>query len=227
MPSKMGHKIICISIGNSQNNVLNKIIEKQTMTSEVNSKENNNDNSQVSLSLNKVYFTAMPILAFYSNQWLFICYKLIYISYANDWLYIFIHSTAVAEFISKLYLIIFSLVLCLIAKWSVQTKQDLAWVLTDSITITVWNYRTRRYQLIKFSQHKITSKNISKPSTHIESIENNESIKRTKCFLTSFHELSAPNCSFGTKNMVCFIEKRMDGSFLINLRNDKKWISFW
>ena len=56
-------------------------------------------------------------------------------------------------------------------------------------------------------------KNISKPSTHIESIENNESIKRTKCFLTLFHELSAPNCSFGTKNMVCFIEKRMDGSF--------------
>ena len=103
----------------------------------------------------------------------------------------------------------------------------MAWVLTDLITITVWNYRTRRYQLIKFSQHKITSKNISKPSTHIESIENNESIKRTKCFLTSFHELSAPNCSFGTKNMVCFIEKRMDGSFLINLRNDKKWISFW
>ena len=138
-----------------------------------------------------------------------------------------IHSTTIAEFISKLYLIIFSLILCLIAKWSVQTKQDLAWVLTDSITITVWNYRTRRYQLIKFSQHKITSKNISKPSTHIESIENNESIKRTKCFLTSFHELSAPNCSFGTKNMVCFIEKRMDGSFLINLRNNKKWISFW
>ena len=79
MPSKMGHKIICISIGNSQNNVLNKIIEKQTMTSKVNSKENNNDNSQVSLFLNKVYFTAMPSLAFYSNQWLFICYKLIYI----------------------------------------------------------------------------------------------------------------------------------------------------
>ena len=84
MPSKMGHKIICISIGNSQNNVLNKIIEKQTMTSKVNSKENNNDNSQVSLSLNKVYFTVMPILAFYSNQWLFICYKLIHISYTYD-----------------------------------------------------------------------------------------------------------------------------------------------
>ena len=84
MPSKMGHKIICISIGNSQNNVLNKIIEKQTMTSEVNSKENNNDNSQVSLSLNKVYCTALPILAFYSDQWLFICYKLIYVLYSND-----------------------------------------------------------------------------------------------------------------------------------------------
>ena len=88
MPSKMGHKIICISIGNSQNNVLNKIIEKQTMTSKVNSKENNNDNSQVSLSLNKVYCTAMPILEFYSNQWLFICYKLIHISYAISIYYI-------------------------------------------------------------------------------------------------------------------------------------------
>jgi hypothetical protein len=40
MPSKMGHKIIYISIGNSQNNVFNKIIEKkQTLTSDVNSNE--------------------------------------------------------------------------------------------------------------------------------------------------------------------------------------------